>query len=208
MDTKLYGPKDRTWAHPNERKKSVADTGSIVFGIAGRYALALYELAEQEKAVDIIDAELGRFLDLLNDSDDLRELVRNPVFSAEDQTRAVSALLDKVGLSGLGANFIKLVASKRRLFAVRSMIDAYRVIVADKRGLVSAEVTVAEKLNDANRRSVEDALNGITGKTITLIEKVDPAIIGGLIVKMGSKMVDSSVRTKLNSIKLAMKEVG
>lgn len=186
----------------------MADTGSIVSGIAGRYALALYELAEQEKAVDTIDAELGRFIDLLNESSDLRELVRNPVFSAEDQTRAVSAVLDKAGLSGLGANFIKLVASKRRLFAVRSMIDAYRAIVADKRGLVSAEVTVAEKLNEANRRSVEDALNGVTGKTVTLIEKVDPAIIGGLIVKMGSKMVDSSVRTKLNSIKLAMKEVG
>ena len=186
----------------------MADQGSIVSGIAGRYATALYELADQEKAIDSIDAELGRFIDLLNESEDLRELVKNPVFSAEDQTRAVAAVLDKAGLSGLGANFIKLVASKRRLFAVRSMIDAYRAIVADRRGLLSAEVTVAEKLNDANRQSVEEALKSVTGKTVTLVEKVDPAIIGGLIVKMGSKMVDSSVRTKLNSIKLAMKEVG
>ena len=186
----------------------MADQGSIVSGIAGRYALALYDLAQQEHAIDSIEGELQRFLDLLNESADLRELVRNPVFSAEDQTRAVGAVLDKAGISGLGANFIKLVASKRRLFAIRSMIDAYRAIVADKRGLLSAEVTVAEKLNDANRISVEDALKSVTGKTVTLIEKVDPAIIGGLIVKMGSKMVDSSVRTKLNSIKLAMKEVG
>ena len=186
----------------------MAETGSIVAGIAGRYALALHGLADQENAVDAIDAELQRFLDLLGQSADLAELVRNPVFSAEDQTRAVGAVLDKANITGLGANFIRLVASKRRLFAIQAMIDAYRAIVADRRGLLSAEVTVAERLNDTNRRSVEDALRAVTGKSVTLHEKVDPAIIGGLIVKMGSRMVDSSVRTKLNSIKLAMKEVG
>lgn len=183
-------------------------TGTIVSGIAGRYALALLELAEQENAIDAIDAELGRFLALLGESDDLKELVRNPVFSAEEQLQAISAVLDRAGIAGLGANFIKLVASKRRLFAVTSMIEAYRALVAQKRGLVSADVIVAEKLSDANRKAVEAALHSVTGKTVTVREKVDPSIIGGLIVKLGSKMVDSSVRTKLNSMKLAMKEVG
>ncbi len=189
-------------------ERSVADTGSIVSGIAGRYATALYDLADQEKAVDAVASDLTRFEALLDGSADLAELVRNPVFSAEDQVRAVSTILDKAKIKGLGANFIKLVASKRRLFAVRGMIQGYRAIVADRRGLLSAEVTVAEALNAANKKSVESALNSVTGKKVTLIEKVDPSIIGGIIVKMGSKMVDSSVRTKLNSIKLAMKEVG
>ena len=182
--------------------------GSIVSGIAGRYALALHELAEQENVVDAVDGELQRFLDLMSESEELRQLVRNPVFSAEDQTRAVTAVLDKAGISGIGANFIKLVATKRRLFAIAPMIDAYRALVATKRGLLEAEVTVAEKLNEANRASVESALKSVTGKTVSIVEKVDPSIIGGIIVKLGSKMVDSSVRTKLNSMKLAMKEVG
>ncbi len=186
----------------------MADTGSIVSGIAGRYASALYDLADQEKAVDSVAGQLASFEALLAGSDDLSELVRNPVFSAEDQVRAVGAVLDKAKISGLGANFIRLVASKRRLFAIRGMIDAYRAIVADKRGEVTAQVTVAEALSDKNKASVQSALNTATGKKVSLVEKVDPSIIGGLIVKMGSKMVDSSVRTKLNSIKHAMKEVG
>ena len=186
----------------------MADAGSIVSSIAGRYASALYELANQEQSIDSVMEQLSQFEMLLANSDDLRELVRNPVFSAEDQVRAISAVLDHAKLSGIGANFIKLVASKRRLFAISGMINAYRSLVARQRGEVTAHVTVAEALNDKNKASVQSALNGVTGKKVTLIEKVDPSIVGGLIVKMGSKMVDSSVRSKLNSIKLAMKEAG
>ena len=186
----------------------MADAGSIVTGIAGRYALALHELATQEKSVDAVMGQLNQFETLLAGSPDLAELVRNPVFSAEDQVRAVSAVLDHAKINGIGANFIKLVASKRRLFAILGMISAYRFFVAAQRGEVTAHVTVAEALNDKNKASVQSALDSATGKKVTLIEKVDPSIIGGLIVKMGSKMVDSSVRTKLNSIKLAMKETG
>jgi F-type H+-transporting ATPase subunit delta len=186
----------------------VADTGSIVSGIAGRYALALHELAVQEKAVDAVATQLNKFEALLAGSSDLVELIKNPTFSSDDQVRAVSAVLDKAKISGLGANFIKLVASKRRLFAVSGMINAYYALVAKERGEVTAQVTVAEALNDKNKDSIQATLNAVTGKKVTLIEKIDPSIIGGLIVKMGSKMVDSSVRTKLNSIKLAMKEAG
>jgi F-type H+-transporting ATPase subunit delta len=186
----------------------VADTGSIVSGIAGRYALALHELAVQDKAVDAVSSQLAQFEALLAGSTDLADLIKNPTFSSDDQVRAISAVLDKAKISGIGANFIKLVASKRRLFAISGMIAAYRSLVAKERGEVTAHVTVAEALNDKNKASVQAALDAATGKKVTLVEKIDPSIIGGLIVKMGSKMVDSSVRTKLNSIKLAMKEAG
>ncbi len=186
----------------------MADAGSKVSGIAGRYALALHELAIQEKSVDSIMGQLSQFEALLEGSADLNELVRNPVFSAEDQLRAISAVLDHAGLNGLGANFIKLVASKRRLFAISGMISAYRSLVAVSRGEITAQITVAETLNEKNKASIQSVLDAVTGKKVILIEKVDPSLIGGLIVKMGSKMVDSSVRTKLNSIKLAMKETG
>jgi F-type H+-transporting ATPase subunit delta len=186
----------------------VADTGSIVSGIAGRYALALFELAVQEKAVDAVSTQLAQFEALLAGSSDLADLIKNPTFSAGDQVRAINAVLDTAKISGIGANFIKLVASKRRLFAVSGMAAAYRSLVAKERGEVTAHVTVAEALNDKNKASVQAALDAATGKKVTLVEKIDPSIIGGLIVRLGSKMVDSSVRTKLNSIKLAMKEAG
>jgi F-type H+-transporting ATPase subunit delta len=186
----------------------LAESISIVSGIAGRYATALVELAGEENAIDRVDGDLRSFEGLLDLSEDLEQLVHSPVFSAEQQLNAVTSILEKAGISGIAANFIKLVAAKRRLFAMRRMIEIYRALVAQKRGLMTAEVTVAEPLNAVNRKTVQDALAGVTGKTVSLVEKVDPSIIGGLIVKMGSKMVDSSVRTRLNSIKLAMKEVG
>jgi len=118
-------------------------------------------------------------------------------------------VLAKAGIGGLAGNFLKLVASKRRLFAVEGMIRGYRALVDQKNGVVAAEVTVPAALNDKNRAAVLEALKGVTGgKTVSLTEKIDPSIIGGLIVKVGSKMVDASLKTKLNSIKLAMKEVG
>jgi F-type H+-transporting ATPase subunit delta len=186
----------------------VAENGQIVSGIAGRYASALFELAQEEKKIDAISKELDSFSALIHGSADLKAFIKNPVFTAGEQLAAVSAILAKAKIGGLGANFIKVVASKRRLFAVEGMIKGYRALVADSRGIVAAEVTVAEAMNDKNRKAVKDALASLTGKTVDVAEKVDPTIIGGLIVKMGSKMVDASVRTKLNSMKLAMKEAG
>ncbi len=186
----------------------MAEQGPIVSGIAGRYASALFELAQEEGKVDAIGAELDAFAALIEGSDDLKSFVKNPVFTAEQQLAAVTALLDKAKIGGLGANFIKVVASKRRLFAVEGMVRGYRALVAESRGIVAAEVTVAEAMNDNNLKAVKEALSSLTGKTVDVVEKIDPAIIGGLVVKMGSKMVDASVRTKLNSMKLAMKEAG
>jgi F-type H+-transporting ATPase subunit delta len=177
--------------------------------MAGRYATALFELALDEKSVDAVKADLDRFDTLLTESADLRRLVRSPVFDAEEQTRALSAILDRLGFSGLAANFLRLVASNRRLFAVREMIRDYRQLVARWRGEVSAEVTVAEKLSDVHLDALKGALKAVTGgKSVDLNIKVDPAIIGGLTVKLGSRMVDSSLRTKLNAIRHAMKEAG
>jgi F-type H+-transporting ATPase subunit delta len=175
--------------------------------MAGRYATALFELARDNKAVDAVKKDLDQFDALANGSVDLNRLVRSPVFGADEQLKALSAILAKAGITGLAANFLRVITTNRRLFAVRDMIRAYRGLVARHKGEVTAEVTVAEKLNDKNLDALKSALKSVTGgKDIDLEVKVDPAIIGGLIVKVGSRMVDSSLRTKLNSIKFAMKE--
>jgi len=185
----------------------VAGEDHTVSGMAGRYATALFELALENKAVDAVKKDLDQFDALVADSADLNRLVRSPVFDADEQLKALSAILAKAGIGGLAANFLRVITTNRRLFAVRDMIRAYRALVARHKGEVTAHVTVAEKLSDTHLDALKSALKSVTsGKDIDLDIKIDPAIIGGLIVKVGSRMVDSSLRTKLNSIKLAMKE--
>jgi F-type H+-transporting ATPase subunit delta len=174
--------------------------------MVGRYATALFELAREANAVEAVQAELDRFDALVAESADLTRLVRSPVFSAEEQMRALSAVLERAGIGGLAANFLKLAASNRRLFAVRDMIKAFRALVAQHKGEATAEVTVAEALKDAHVNALRAALKSVTGKDVDLDVKVDPAILGGLVVKLGSRMIDSSLRTKLNAIRHAMKE--
>jgi F-type H+-transporting ATPase subunit delta len=185
----------------------VAGKDPIISGMAGRYANALFELAREDKATDAVKADLERFDALIAESPDLNRLVRSPVFDADEQLRALAAILDKAGISGLAANFLRVITTNRRLFAVRDMIRCFRALVAHNKGEVTANVTVAEPLNDKNLDALKSALKSVTGgKEIDLDVKIDPAIIGGLIVKVGSRMVDSSLRTKLNAIKIAMKE--
>jgi F-type H+-transporting ATPase subunit delta len=174
--------------------------------MAGRYATALFELALEANAVEAVKADLDRFDALVAESADLNRLVRSPVFSAEEQVQALSVVLDRVGISGLAANFFKLVAANRRLFAVRDMIKAFRALIAQHKGEATAAVTVAEPLKDQHVDALRAALKSVTGKDVDLDIKIDPAILGGLVVKLGSRMVDSSLRTKLNGIKHAMKE--
>jgi F-type H+-transporting ATPase subunit delta len=185
----------------------VAGEGPIISGMAGRYGNALFEFALENKAVDAVKADLERFDAMIAVSPDLNRLVRSPVFDADSQLRALAVILDKIGIKGLAANFLRVVTTNRRLFAVRGMIRAYRALAARHRGEVTAQVTVAEPLSDKNLDVLKDALKSVTGgKEIDFDVKVDTAIIGGLIVKVGSRMVDSSLRTKLNAIKIAMKE--
>ena len=179
-----------------------------VSGVSGRYATALFELARDEKSIDAVKADLDKFEAMLSDSADLKRLVRSPVFGASDQSKALSAVLDKAGISGISANFLKVLTANRRLFAVADVIRAFNALVAKFKGEASADVTVAEPLSDKNLDALKSALKTISGKDVTLNVKVDPSIIGGLVVKLGSRMVDSSLRTKLNSIKHAMKEAG
>ena len=179
----------------------------IISGMAGRYANALFELALENKAVDAVKNDLEQFDALVAGNPDLARLVRSPVFGADEQLKALGAILDKAGIKGLAANFLRVITTNRRLFAVRDMIRAYRALVARHKGEVTAQVTVAEKLNAKNVDALKSALKSITGgKDIDLDVKIEPAIIGGLVVKVGSRMVDSSLRTKLNAIKFAMKE--
>ena len=167
----------------------------------------MFELAREGNVVDAVSGDLGRFDQMIRGSEDLQRLIRNPVFTAEEQSAAVGALLDKAGISGLAGNFIRLVAAKRRLFALPDMIRAYQDLVSDAKGIVRAQVTLAETPSDTVLNEIKAALRDVAKADVAVDVKIDPSLIGGLIVKMGSRMVDASVRTKLNSIRLAMKEV-
>jgi len=184
----------------------LASQDTIVSGVAGRYATALFDLARESNTIDALKADLDRFDALIAGSDDLLRLVRSPVFSADEQLQALTAVLERAAIAGLAERFLKLVAANRRLFAVRDMVKAFRALVADHKGEATAEVTVAEQLKDEHVAALRAALKAVTGKDVDLAVKVDPAILGGLVVKVGSRMVDTSLRTKLNAIKHAMKE--
>jgi F-type H+-transporting ATPase subunit delta len=189
-----------------ERVTHVAGEGAHLSGMAGRYATALFELALEENALDAVKTDLERFEALVAESADLARVVRSPVFSSEEQVRALTAVLDRIGLRGLPAQFLLAVAANRRLFAVRDIIKAYRALLARHRGEVAAQVTLAQHPSERHLAAINEVLNAVTGKHVQIDVKVDPAIIGGLVVKLGSRMVDSSLRTKLNLMKHAMKE--
>jgi F-type H+-transporting ATPase subunit delta len=177
-------------------------------GVAGRYATALFELALEEKALEKVEQDLNRFASALDAVEDLRRLVRSPVFTAEEQERAIAAILEQMEIEGLTANFLKLITRNRRLFAAPDMIKAFRALLARHRGQTSAEVTSALPLSEGQLRALQTALKAALHKEIQLDQKVDATLLGGLVVKVGSRMIDSSLRTKLNSLKQTMKEVG
>jgi F-type H+-transporting ATPase subunit delta len=186
----------------------VAAEDPSVSGVSGRYATALFELARDEKSIDAVRADLDRFNAMLDESADLKRLVRSPVFSSDAQLKALAAVLDRAGIAGISANFLKVLTANRRLFAVTDVIRAFNALVARFKGEATADVTVAEALSDKNLDALKSALKAVTGKDVALNVKLDPSIIGGLVLKLGSRMIDSSLRTKLNSIKHAMKEAG
>jgi len=211
LNSKGLLPARAAGANPRTKQPRASDVAGeepIVSGMAGRYALALFELARDADALDAVNADLDRFDAMIAGNPDLLRLVRSPVFGADEQGRALSALLARAQFGELSSNFLKFVAAKRRLFAVRDMIRAFGALVASHKGEVTARVTVAERLDDRHLAALKDALASVTGKDVELDIKVDASIIGGLIVQVGSRMVDTSLKTKLNSLKHAMKEVG
>jgi F-type H+-transporting ATPase subunit delta len=186
----------------------VAQSGSPINAVAGRYAGSLYELADDAKQVAAVEKDLARFEAMLAGSDDLKRLISSPVFSSADQLAAVTALLAKAKIGGLVGNLLKVVATNRRLFAVPGIIAAFRAIAAEKRGEVTAEVTTAHALTPAQEKELAATLKGVAGKDVSLNVSVDPALLGGMVVRMGSRQIDTSLKTKLASLKLALKEVG
>lgn len=186
----------------------MSEATSVVSGVAERYATALFELARDAGQLDAVAADLDRFEALLGESRDLVRLVRSPVFTPEDQLKAIGVVLDRAGIAGLAGNFVRLTARNRRLFAVPAMIKAYRALLAAHRGEASADVVSAEPLSASQLADLRAALAAVTGKETRVNATVDPSLIGGLVVRVGSRMIDTSLKTKLNALKIALKEVG
>ena len=187
---------------PDERNVATDDT--IVEGMAGRYASALFDLAKEASQVKEVEAELTKFQGLLDESEDLRRMVRSP----DEQARAMDAIMSKAEISGLAGNFLKLLTSNRRLFAVADMIKGFRSLAAKDRGEVTAEVASAVVLSDAQVEALKASLKESIGKDVTLATRVDPSLLGGLVVKVGSKMIDSSLKTKLQNLKVSLNGLG
>lgn len=185
----------------------MASDDPIQAGAAGRYASALFDLAQQEGKVAEVEGHLKSFEAMLDSSPDLMRLVRAPVFAADAQAKAIAAIADKAGIGGIAGNFLRLVARNRRLFMLPEMIKTFRRLASRARGEVEAEVASAHPLTKAQIDALTDTLKASVGRDIKLDMKVDPALLGGLVVKVGSRMIDSSLRTKLNSLKTRMKEV-
>jgi F-type H+-transporting ATPase subunit delta len=186
----------------------MASDEPMIASVAGRYAAALFELAKDQRQLEKVESDLASLQAMLDSSADLRWLVFSPVLTAEDQAKALGAVLEKAGISGLTANFLSLITRKRRLFAVGDMIKGFRVLLARERGEVSADVATAHALTPDQLTQLKDALRISVGKDVQVNTRVDPNLLGGLVVKIGSRMIDSSLRTKLNNLKVAMKGIG
>ena len=186
----------------------MAEQVSVLTQIARPYAAALYDLATSEGSVDKVEAGLKDLQSLSGESADFRRFLRSPVITSDEKSSAVDAILGKANLNATVSNFVKVVARNGRLFALPAIIKAFRTLAAGERGEVSADVTSATALSPAQISALADTLKAKIGKTVTLTEHVDPSLIGGLVVKVGSQMIDSSLKTKLAAMKIAMKEVG
>ncbi len=180
----------------------------VVTGVAGRYANALFDLALEEGQIDKVEAQLVGFQTALSESADLMRMIKSPVFTQEQQARAVRIIADAAGIDGISRNFLELLAARRRLMFVPDMIGAYRSLAAHHRGEIEAEVTVAASLSEEQQETVAKALKAFAGQDVKMNLRIDPSVLGGMIVRIGSKMIDNSLRSKLNRLKYAMKEVG
>ena len=186
----------------------VSEPASISSGIAARYATAVYDLAREEDAVAGIEGDLDALSAALSESSDFADLIASPVYSREDQRRAIAALADKMGLTPVMKNTLSLMATKRRLFVLPHLITALRARIAEDKGEVTADVVTAKPLSDAQSDKLAKSLADRLGKKVAIHATVDESLVGGLIVKVGSKMIDTSIRSKLASLQNAMKEVG
>lgn len=176
-------------------------------GLAERYATALYDLADEQKLLDPVAEDLRALRGMLDESPDLRRLIRSPVLSRTEQEKAVAALAERAGFQPLVRNTLGLLAKNRRLFALPEVIEAYSAELAKRRGEVTAQVVSAQPLSEAQRHALDERLRRAVGGKVAIETRVDPSLLGGLIVKLGSRMVDASLSSKLRRLQLAMKGV-
>jgi F-type H+-transporting ATPase subunit delta len=186
----------------------VSEPASISSGIAQRYATAIFELSKEASALSALENDVDALDGALTDSAELRDLISSPVYSRDDVTRAIGAVAAKMGLSQAVAGGLGLMASKRRMFALPQVIAALRAMIADEKGEVTAEVTSAKALSEAQEAELVKTLKARVGKEIKLKLVVDESLIGGLVIKVGSQMIDTSIRAQLAALKNSMKEVG
>ena len=186
----------------------MASESTGVSGLAERYAAALFELADERRALDAVADDLRAMRAMLHDSADLSRLVRSPVLSRGDQGRAIALVAERAELSQLTRDFLAVAARNRRLFAVPAMIEAYLAKLAARRGEVTAEVTAAQPLTEAQSSALSDQLRRAVGSQVSVDLKIDPSLIGGMVVKIGSRMVDGSLRSKLQRLRLALRAGG
>ena len=187
---------------------ALAAQNSVLTQIARPYASALFDLAESENQLASVETSLSDVSRLIGESADFARFLRSPVIAGDDKAKALDALLAKGKTNDLVANFLRLVARNGRLFALDAIIAGFRDLAARARGETTADVTSASPLSADQVKALAAVLEGKLGKTVTLNQFVDPSLIGGLQVKVGSQMIDSSLRTKLTAMKIAMKEVG
>ena len=186
----------------------VSEPASISTGIAQRYATAVFDLAREGDDLAALTSDVEALRAALAESAEFRDLISSPVYSRDDQGRAISAIAGKMGLTQTMTNVLGLMASKRRLFALPQMLRALDEKLAEARGEVTADVTTAKPLSDKQKSALAAALKESAGREVKINQTVDESLIGGLVVKLGSKMIDTSIRSKLNSLQNAMKEVG
>lgn len=186
----------------------MSEPASISAGIAGRYATAVFELAREDNAIDGLEQDVAALGAALKDSADLRTMISSPIVGREDQGRAIAAIAKAMGLRSDTANVLALMASRRRLFVLPQMVRALRERIAAEKGEVTAEVTSATALSKAQAARLAEVLTASTGATVRLDATVDADLIGGIVVKVGSRMIDTSIRARLAGLQNAMKEVG
>ena len=192
----------------NIGRVDVSEPASISTSVAARYATAVYDIAKDSKSVKALENDIDVLQSALSQSADFGALISSPVYTREEQETAISALASKMGLSATMANTLSLMAQKRRLFVVPQLLSTLRDIIAEDKGEVTADVVSAKALTKTQADKLAKTLKASTGKTVTLNASVDESLIGGLVVKVGSRMIDTSIRAKLNSLQNAMKEVG
>lgn len=186
----------------------MSEPASISSGIAKRYATAIFEIAQEDGSLDRIAEDARTIRSALDESDAFRDLINSPIYSREAQEAGIAALAERMELSDTVRNTLRLMATKRRLFVLPALVDALQRMIAEARGEVSADVTSARPLGDDQRSRLSETLKSAMGRDVALNASVDEGLIGGLVVKVGSRMIDTSIRSKLNALRNTMKEVG